>query len=626
MKKDPWSARKNLFSTPSPISTDKRKVKFKWGKILGLAIRKTCTLIGGVVLFSALLTMCAISPAVQQQQTALPHEMVLVMKLDGQLGDLPIDEGLAGAFRDNPKTLRTYIDAIYSAKNDPRVKGIYAQYLGGYYSLTAAQELRAALADFRESGKFTYVYSSSYSSGLGGYYLLSAFDEIWMQPMGNLVMSGVSAEIPFFRDLLDKVGIEPNFYQRKEYKSAYESFTNSDISPANKESMTVLIDDLTDTLSTELSADLGISKDEFKKHVDHGLFLAEEAKQAGLIDVLGYESDLKSVIEQRVNAPKFKDYQGYVNFDKYHDYVLKKPKRRSGFNTKPHIALIYVNGAIVTEGDGAGDGYAVGGEIAEALLDAASDSAIEAVVLRVDSPGGSPVASETILHATQMVKDAGKPVIVSMGSAAASGGYWVSAYADYIFASPMTMTGSIGVLGGKVSARELWDKIGVNWERIEWGKNASMWSMNTPFSKGEAERINAMLDHIYDEFITRVASGRDMTPEEVDKIARGRVWSGKSALEIGLIDQFGGLNDAFDYAAVQVGRGNRSDIEVQVMPKPLSPVEKLVELLEGQVRAGEIIGMQAELISYMRPLLSQVNVVRQATAQGGAVYEPFQVK
>ncbi len=626
MKKDPWSVRKSLFSGSVPKNRAKPKVKLKWGKILGLAIRKTCTLIGAVVLFSALLTMCAISPAVQQKQISLPHEMVLVMKLDGKLGELPVDEGLAGAFKDNQKTLRTYIDAIYAAKDDPRVKGIYAQYVGGRYSLTAVQELRQALADFRGSGKFTYVYAPSYGGGLGAYYLISVFDEIWMQPMGNFIISGLNAEMPFFREVLDKVGVAPNFYQRKEYKSAYESFTNSEMSEANREAMTQLFEDLTGTLSDDLSADLGISKTQFKAYVDHGLFLSQEAKDAGLVDVVAYEDELRSTIKNKVGAPPVGEYEGYVHFDKYHDFVLKRTKTHSEFSVKSDVALVYVAGAIVGGDENIGDGYAVGGKIAQALLDAAEDDKIEAVVLRVDSPGGSPVASETILHAAQKVKDAGKPLIVSMGSAAASGGYWVSANADYIFASPMTLTGSIGVLGGKVSTAKLWENIGVHWDGIKWGENAAMWSMNSPFSKSEAGRMNAMLDNIYDGFIERVANGRDMTPEQVDKIARGRVWSGKSALEIGLVDELGGLNDAFDYAALQVGGNDRSDIQIQVMPKPLSAVEKLVEMLEGQVRAGEVIGMQAEFISYMRPILSQVNVVRQTAMQGGAVYEPLTVE
>ncbi|MGH1456923.1 MAG: signal peptide peptidase SppA [Alphaproteobacteria bacterium] len=625
MKKNPWLSQRNIFSSSVPKAIEKPKLKLKFGKIIWLAIKKTCMLIGAVVLFSTVLTMCALSPFLQEQQQALPNDMVLFMKLDGKLGDLPVEEGVVDAFSDNPKTLRTFINAIYAAKDDPRVKGIYAQYAGGGYALSQIQELRTAIQDFKTSGKFTYIYAPSYNSGLGAYYLISAFDEVWLQPMGTLAIMGVNAEIPFFKDTLDMVGVEPQFFQRKEYKSAYESLTNSEISPANKESMTQLIDDITDVIAADLSVDLGVSADVFKSYVDRGLFLADEAKDKGLIDVLGYKDELENKIILDVG-----NLAEYVKFDRYVHYV-ENHKGKRGHASKSNVALVYVVGAIVGSGEVSrapaglmNDGYAHAEKIAEALMDAAKDSSIAAVVLRVDSPGGSPVASETILHAVEKVREAGKPVIVSMGSAAASGGYWVSAYADYIIASPLTLTGSIGVLGGKVSLGGLWDKLGVNWARIQWGENSGMWSMNTPFSESEAERMNAMLDNIYDSFIARVAKGRDMSPEHVEKIARGHVWSGKSAIEIGLVDQFGGLNEALDYAAMQIGAAGRNDINVQVMPKPLSAVEKIIELLEGQVRAGEVIGLQADFISQLRPVLSHLNVVKQSSM--GSVYEPLSVQ
>ncbi len=627
MKKNPWLSQRNLFSSPVPKVIEKPKPKLKWGKILMLAVKKTCMLIGAAVLFSAVLTMCAVSPFLQEQQQSLPRDMVLFMELDGKLGDLPVEESFADTFSDNSKTLRTYINAIYAAKDDPRVKGIFAQVSGGGYALNQIQELRTAIQDFKASGKFTYVYAPSYNAGLGSYYLVSAFDEIWMQPMGTLAITGINAEVPFFKNLLDFAGVEPQFFQRKEYKNAYESFTHSDISPANKEAMTQLVDDMSEIIGADLSADLGISVDTFKAYVDHGLFLDKEAKDKGLVDVLGFKSDLEEKIAAQVGHSA-----EYVNFDRYAQYVDAQSNGRGARQSQPEVALVYVVGAIVGSGEvssspSAGlmnDGYAHAEKISDALIEAAKDDAIKAVVLRVDSPGGSPVASETILHAVQAVQAAGKPVIVSMGSAAASGGYWVSASADYIIASPLTLTGSIGVLGGKISLAALWDKIGVNWARVHWGENSALWSSNAPFSEGGAERMNAMLDHIYDAFIERVAKGRNMPREKVESIARGHVWSGKSAIDVGLIDQFGGLNDALDYAASLIGSRGRNDVYVQIMPKPLSAVEKIIEILEGQVRAGEIIGLQADFISQMRPVLSRLHMVRQSSA--GSVYEPLSVK
>ena len=305
-------------------------------------------------------------------------------------------------------------------------------------------------------------------------------------------------------------------------------------------------------------------------------------------------------------------------------------KQQKKFATKKKkdgsVALVYAVGAIMDsdrEGNAIDDGVAGADEIAKALIDAAYDNSIDAVVLRVDSPGGSPVASETILRAVQKVKDEGKVVIVSMGSAAASGGYWIATLADKIYVLPTTLTGSIGVLGGKVSMAGLWQMLGINWDEVSWGKNATIWSMSKPFSESEKERVNAMMDNIYSNFVKRVAKGRNMTEEEVEKIARGRVWSGKSALEIGLADEFGGLNEALDYAAVQTGALDRHDVNVVVMPKPLSAIERFLELIETQATTADTLQMQSEIMKEFMPAVQDMMMMKKLP--NGAVYEPVKL-
>lgn len=628
MRKNPWLSKRRLFHAVPVQAVSRPKPKLKFGKIIWIALKKTCTVIGAVVLFSAVLTMCTISPALQEQQFHVPSRAVLVVDLDGKLGDLPVEESFVDAFNDNQKTLKSFIDAIYVAKDDPRIQGIYAKYSGGSYTLTQIQEIRRAIKDFKESGKFTYVYATSYNGGLGAYYLVSAFDEIWMQPMGTLSIPGLNAEMPFFRDALDYIGVKPQFFQRKEYKSAYESFSNSEISDANREAVTALINDITDVVSSDIAGDLSIEDTKFRSYVDKALFLGHDALDAGLIDFLDYEHTLQNRIQERVGGQFSSSYDGYLSFDDYHKYVAGHHKTTHK-KSAPKVALVYLSGAIVdsveeVRASFGRNGFADAEKISNTLLDIADDKTISAVVLRVDSPGGSPVASEAILNAVQKVRDSGKPVIVSMGTAAASGGYWVSAYADYIFASPLTVTGSIGVLGGKISLQEMWKKIGVNWKRLQWGENAGIWSMNTPFSESEAERVNMMLDYIYDSFLLRVSKGRNIPIDDVEDIARGRVWSGHSALKIGLVDALGGLNESLDYVAIQVGQGDRYDIAVQILPKPLNPVEKFVQMLEGQVRVGEIVGLQADIISYLRPVLQNLYVLEHSEA--GSVYSPVSVQ
>lgn len=650
--KDPWSARKNLYSSPireESASATSRSVKNRRGffSFLWLFLRRTCTAVGAFVLISSFLVFWTFSSALKNvdAKRELPEKFVLFMDMDGNLGDLPKEAGLAGTFAGQGKTLKDFLDAIERARTDQRVQGIYARMEGGGYSLGHIQEIRAAIQKFRESSKFTYVYSSSYgdAGGMGHYYLALAFEQIWMQPMGVVAITGLNSEVPFLRNIMDKVGVEPQFFQRKEFKSAYESLTNSEISEQNRRMMEYLIKDIAETLGQDISKDLGITPEAFKALVDKGLFTADEALDAGLI----HYADYADIMAKEINALATGDPDveaDYVSIDEYiretkpsesifsEDFIEQIAEKQSGSSKKkseadekPTIALIYAVGVIMPS-DGHDspslfdDGIAAADSIGSALIDAAKDENVKAVVLRVDSPGGSPVASETILRAAQIVQEQGKQVIVSMGPTAASGGYWISAYADQIFVLPTTLTGSIGVVGGKFSAEQLWALLGVNWERIQWGANAGMWSLNTPFNESEAERINAMLDNVYDNFVQRVAIGRKMSAEQVDRIAGGRVWTGNSALKIGLADRIGGLNDALDYAAKQIGKQTRQDVQVVVMPKPLPPIQRFLNMLEGQVFAADVLRKQAQIIDTIQPFLAQMLVMQSPYAY--SVYSP----
>ncbi len=567
---------------------------------------------GALVLFVTFVLLMSLSSVIDDIEPELPDQMVLYINLDGELGELPANNNLIDPFSEQGHTLKSFIDALERAKSDPRVEGIYAQLGNGGYALAHIQEIRAAIKDFKLSGKFAFVFAPSYSGGLGNYYLASSFDEIWMQPMGIVAITGINAEMPFARQLLDTIGIEPNFFQRKEYKSAYESLTNSEISNANQEAIQRLVDDLSSVLIAEIEEDKRIKPDRtLSDLVNQGIFLDEEALESGLVDKIGYVDQLIELINEKVTGDQDDDGLAYIHFD---HYVAEFQKKANSFTnallkqedvekkTSPRVALVYAVGAIVeSTGEGNASGYAAADKISATLLDIAEDEMFDGVVLRVDSPGGSPIASETILRAIEKVQEEDKFVIVSMGPTAASGGYWISAYADRIFVLPTTITGSIGVLGGKFSAAALWEKLGVNWNNVQWGKNAAIWSATSPFSESEAERINAMLDHIYDGFLERVAHGRDMSIDDVDQIARGRVWSGLAAVDVGIADQLGGLNDALDYAAVKSGEADRHDIDVIILPRPLTPIEQFIEILEGQVAVGKLVGAYAQ---YLQPIAS----------------------
>ncbi len=629
MSRQRWNRHRPLFSSQTP----QQPAKQEWHVLPGLwtAMLRVCTVLGAFVLVMFLIFAYTASRIEGVQSTSLPGKMVLYLRLDEDPGEIPQPASLTDPFAAPALTVHDIVNVIDRSATDDRVKGMVAHLETGTYELVRSQEIRNAVKRFRDTGKFSYIYSSSYGQGSGDtgrYYLASAFGEIWMQPMGLVSIAGVRADTPFARKALDMIGVEPQFFQRKEYKTAYESFTNSKMSEPNREETKAMIDDIKTQLLTEIPADRGIKPSAFENLVDKGLFTAPEALESKLVTKLDYLDVLSDKIKMDVTGRVDENDEIFVDAATYAADVAWETGERnimmSSFGGKPNVALIYVVGMILDTNVSGDYGVAAADEIAPAINDAADDETIEAIVIRVDSPGGTPAASDDILRAIERAKQKGKPVIVSMGPTAASGGYWVSAYADQIFAGPLTLTGSIGVLGGKVSVGKLWDKIGVNWDKsIQWGKNSGMWSLNTPFSKSEAERIDAMLDNVYAAFTARVAKGRGMTQEQVDKIAGGRVWTGMRAVKIGLVDQLGGLREAMDYTAQILGAKDKNDLNVIVLPEPKSTLERLLSVVDqGQVTSG--MKFQQKIYSYLSPMIDTMRVFD--GGHGVAAYETLRIQ
>ncbi|NCT40330.1 MAG: signal peptide peptidase SppA [Alphaproteobacteria bacterium] len=597
-----------LYAQNLPKEVTKPKMEWKILPLIWGALKRTAMVLGFFVLIQTVIVLLIIVPATlaAKDTESLPEEIVLYLNFDGSLDEVHAAKGLSDAF-DQPKlTLKQTIDALYRASSDDRVKGMVARMSAAELGTTQVYELNQALDAFKASGKFAYVYSSSYGEaarGVGAYSFISNFDQIWMQPMGIVTITGANAQMPFMRKTLDRIGITPNFFQRKDYKTAYENLTDSKMSKENRETISRLIGDIRDDILNTAPKNMGIDKAQFNSLVNKGLFTAEEAQVAGLVTHLDYADVLIGNVKEAVKGDREADDDLFVTLQRY---AGDSSAHKSGSKKASKVALIYVVGAIVQNADSGGipgtSGVAAAENIAPAILNAADDEDVRAIVVRVDSPGGSPVASESILRSIERAQAKGKMVIVSMGATAASGGYWISAYADRIFVMPSTITGSIGVVGGKFAFDGLFDTLDVNWEGVKWGQNSGMWSINTPFSKSEAERINAMLDAVYDGFVSRVAKGRKMTPEAVDAIAGGRVWSGKRAVEIGLADQFGGLNDALDYVAKQIGKDDRNDLNVVIMPEPKTALQHFLELIEGQAVLGGLAKQNAALFEWLGPL------------------------
>lgn len=583
---------------PLPVAPQNLRPAPLWRRIfVGLwrALRRTCTALGAFVLLLSLMGAFSALEMTRKIAPPLPDTIVLRMEIDGDVPEQEMESTFSDPFAFRHLSILQVIGTLDRAKSDKRVKGLVAYLKDGNVSLAHIQELRGAIGRFRAAGKFSYIYGTEYGDpgrGLGAYYLASGFEKIWMQPLGTLSIAGIGIESPYLKTLLDSLGVQAEFFQRKEYKTAFENLTHTGMTPENREMMTRMIGNLGDQMLSDIARDRKIPALSLRALIDQGFFLGKEALSAKLLDRVDYEDALLADVNAQIGA-QAEDEVPFVSLEAYHAAPLPRTDAAPGAHAVP-VALIYVTGAIVEDDSGGGESPLLMGEqsasaqdIAQAISDAASDPEIPAIVLRISSPGGSPVASETIRRAIVRAQKKGKKVIVSMGDMAASGGYWIAAPADAIFALPSTLTGSIGVVGGKFNLAGLWDKIGVKWDGVRWGQNAGFWTFNAPFSAAGAERMNAMLDEVYAAFVDRVAQGRHMKTYQVERIAGGRVWTGAQAQKIHLVDTLGGIDVALDYTARQIGLADRSGLAIEILPRPLTPLERLIEAIETQ---GAVLG------------------------------------
>ncbi len=599
--------RPGSFFYKASKSGDTPKVKSRHGVLAftGKILRRMSLFIGGVFLFSIFVGI--VVGMVFGGSKRLPEDMILVLNVTDPIGETEHARSFADPLADAGITIGDLIETLDRARNDKRVRGLVVSLDNAGMELAHIQELRTAVKRFRASGKFAYIYTASFAdlgSGIGAYYLASSFDKIWMQPIGMVSMTGLSLEMPFAKDALDKIGANPQFLHREEYKSAMESFTNSHMSEPNRQSMQSILDDLSAQILTDIAEDRKITTLKLQAQIDKGLLTGKDALQAGIIDRLDYADVLIRETRMEITGKKDGDKPPIVLAEEYYDAMLGSKERNPNANT----ALVRIAGEIVPGSDPE-PGYATGDYIANAIMEAADDESIRVIVARVDSPGGSPSASETIRRSLVYAKSKGKQVIVSMGPVAASGGYWVSVDADHIFAMPSTLTGSIGVIMGKFELSNLWKKVGVNWDSLKWGENARMWSINAPMSESERASLNTAIDDTYASFIERVAEGRKLPSEKVRAIAKGRAWTGTQAKENGLVDKLGGLDAALDYAALQIGLTDRSKLDIRIIPEPLSPFEEILHMLGSQIGLGAYPGEGRALIQAVAPHVKKADTM-----------------
>jgi protease-4 len=451
--------------------------------------------------------------------------------------------------RHHPR-LRAVLRSLYEAGDDRRVRGLVIKLGGAPMPWAIMQEIRGGVAAFVKSGKPALAWAETLGEGGTGtvdYVLATACTEIWLQPSGELGLLGVAAETTFLRGALDKLGVEPQLDKRYEYKNAADRIMRTEFTPEHREAVDRVVESSWEHAVETIAAARRLDPDEVRRLADAAPLLADEALSAGLVDRLGYRDEVYAAA--RDHAGK----QAHLLFaDQW------RPRRKAPAlirRNRAHVALIEGHGEIVTGRSKPGPrGRQMGSDTISAAFRAARrNEHAEAVLFRVDSPGGSAVGSDTIWREVVLTRDAGKPVVVSMGSLAGSGGYYVACPADVIVAQPATITGSIGVLGGKVVISDLLTRVGLTTGTVTRGAHARMYSLRERFTESEQQRLAALLDRIYADFVSKVADGRRMAVEDVDRVARGRIWSGADAADKGLVDMLGGLRDAADVARQRAG-------------------------------------------------------------------------
>lgn len=487
-----------------------------------------------------------------------------------------------------PMLLHEAVTALHRAAADPRVAGLIARVQVPQSSPGPVQELRAAIQAFSEC-KPSLAWAETYPSTLS-YYLASACREVWMQPSGTVGLTGFATNAVFLRDALTKAGIQAQFVARGEYKSAANLFTEDHYTDAHREADSRLVESLRAQVWQAIAESRGLQIDTVNTLADRAPLLRDDAVSANLIDRIGFRDEAYRRIAELTHADN-PYVDGPAKEVSDHDspddgapllYLSRYAQaRKSRFaaplrsvavgTAEPRIAIVTVAGPIVSGRGGPqlvplSRSSAGGDTIAAALAQAGADDHVVAVVLRIDSPGGSVTGSETIWREVSRLRSRGKPVVASMGAVAASGGYYIAMGADTIVANPATITGSIGVVTGKLIARELKDRLGVGSDSVRTNANADAWSINAPFTDEQQALVEAEADLFYADFVRRVAQARSMSEEAVDAVARGRVWTGADALEHGLVDELGGLRSAVRRAAVLAGLDADADIRLVNYP------------------------------------------------------------
>lgn len=538
------------------------------------------TFAGGIVaafvLFIFFIAMLSGLAAMGEKETKIKENTILLLDLNGPIVDRVTDDPFADAFASltgepTPEGLNRLLSNIEKAKRDDNISGIVLEsgmVQAGYATI---EEIRNALIDFKTSGKFIYSFSPIYTQK--AYYLASVADKVYLNPSGMLELKGMYAERMFFKKALEKVGVEIQVFKHGKFKSAVEPFLLEEMSEPARLQTEVYINSMWNHVKVGIAEARGLTPEKVSALADEmPMFRSDEMLiESGLIDGLKYKDEVLNELKEVVGIDETDDLEAIKN-NKYAKVFVSEGK---GF-IRQKIAVIYAEGDI----DGTSTDGIKSDKLSKTIRKARRDSSIKAIVFRVNSPGGSALGSEIIWREVKLAQET-KPVIVSMGNYAASGGYYISCAADKIVANPTTLTGSIGIFGMIPNAEELTNKLGVSFDGVKTNKFADMPSITRPFRKDEKELLQAYIVKGYDTFIGRCADGRNTTKEAIDEIGQGRVWSGVNALDIDLVDEIGGINKAIELAK---DAADLEEYRVVELPEVEDPIQQLMKDLTGEAR------------------------------------------
>lgn len=529
-----------------------------------------------------LLIVIVASMAGGEEKVSVKENSVLHIKLNDawteRAQEKQFNFSATGFGTESANGLDQWIEDLKNAQTDPNIKGIFLEVGEIAAAPSTLTDVRNALVRFKDSGKWIVAYAENYSQT--AYYVASAANEVYLYPTGDFDWRGTRTEIMFFKNMLDKIGVEAQVIRgpNNKFKSAVEPFIYDHMSDENRAQIATFVTDIWGVVLNDISKSRGVDVALLNAYADSLAFTtASKAVDAHILDGLKYRDEVLDIIKSKLglDASTPQEDITMIKWDKYHQATSSKS--RVDDLKKDRVAVVYAVGDIES---GEGDDQTIGSDrIAKALRDAREDEKVKAIVLRVNSPGGSALASDVIWRETELIKKSGKPLVVSMGDYAASGGYYISCSADKIYANANTITGSIGVFGIIPNMQKLWnEKLGITFDQYKTNPNADLMDTNKPLSETQMKAMQNMVSNIYGDFIGKVAAGRKLTVAQVDSIGQGRVWSGEDAKAIGLVDEIGDLDAAVAAAAQMAGM---SDYATKAFPKMKSPFEEFIKELGG---------------------------------------------